>query len=94
MITMIINAFFSLSLFIGGGHILSTNVKLHHYSDEDYKDIFYLKNKASISKNCTRHSEVEDIKKTRHSGHNGVQETRYKITKNDVLEKVEKKEEN
>ncbi len=42
----------------------------------------------------TRNSEVEDIKKTRHRGHNGGQETRYKITKNDALEKVEKKEEN
>jgi hypothetical protein len=36
---------------------------------------------------------VEDIKKTRHSGHNGLQETKYKITKKDVLDKVEKKEE-
>ena len=52
-----------------------------------------LKNKASISKNCTRHNEVEDIKKTRHSGHNGLEETKYKITKKDVLDKVEKKEE-
>ena len=94
MITTIINALFSLSLFVTGGHIVSTNLKLHHYSDDDYKEIFHLKNKASISKNCTRHSEVEDIKKIRHSGHNGAQETRYKITKNDVLEKVEKKEEN
>ncbi|MBH31804.1 MAG: hypothetical protein CMG71_07435 [Candidatus Marinimicrobia bacterium] len=94
MITMIINAFFGLSLFIGGGHILSTNVKLHHYSDEDYKDIFYLKNKASISKNCTRHSELEDIKKIRRHNPNGGQETVYKVTKNDVLEKVEKNESN
>ena len=94
MITTIINTLFSLSLFVTGGHIVSTNLKLHHYSDDDYKEIFYLKNKASISKNCTRHSEVEDIKKSRHSGPNGVHETRYKITKNDVLEKMEKKEDN
>ena len=94
MITTIINTLFSLSLFVTGGHIVSTNLKLHHYSDDDYKEIFHLKNKISISKNCTRHSEVEDIKKTRHSGPNGVQETRYKITKSDVLEKVDKKEEN
>ena len=93
MITMIINAVFSLSLFITGGHVIDTKLGLHHYSDEDYKEIFYLKNKASISKNCTKHNEVEDVKKTRHSGHNGVQETTFKITKNDVLEKVEKKEE-
>jgi hypothetical protein len=37
---------------------------------------------------------VEDIKKTRHSSHNGLQETKYKITKKDVLDKVEKKDEN
>ena len=79
MITTIINALFSLSLFVTGGHIVSTNLKLHHYSDDDYKEIFHLKNKASISKNCTRHNEVEDIKKTRHSSHNGLQETKYKI---------------
>ena len=94
MITMIINALFSLSLFVTGGHIVSTNLKLHHYSDDDYKDNFNLKNNASISKNCTRHTEVEDIKKITHAGNNGVQETRYIITKNDVLEKVDKEESN
>ena len=26
-------------LFISGGHLVSTNFKLHHYSDEDYKEI-------------------------------------------------------
>ena len=94
MITTIINAVFSLSLLVTGGHIVSTNLKLHHYSDDDYKEIFHLKNKASISKNCTRHSEVEDIKKITHGGNNGAIETRYIISKNDVLEKVEKKDGN
>ena len=94
MITMIINALFSLSLFATGGHIVSTNLKLHHYSDDDYKDIFHLKNNASISKNCTRHTEVEYIKKITHGGNNGAQETRYIITKNVVLEKVDKEESN
>ena len=94
MITMIINALFSLSLFVSGGHIISTNLKLHHYSDDDYKDIFHLKNNASISKNCTRHTEVEDIKKIRYGGNDGAQETRYIITKNVVLEKVDKEESN
>ena len=94
MITTIINALFSLSLFVTGGHIVSTNLKLHHYSDDDYKEIFHLKNNASISKNCTRHTEVEDIKKITHGGNNGAQEIRYIISKNDVLEKVEKKDGN
>ena len=91
---MILETLFSLALFITGGHLMDTKLGLHHYSDGDYKEIFYLKNKASISKNCTRHSEVEDIKKITHGGNNGAIETRYIISKNDVLEKVEKKEEN
>ena len=94
MITTIINALFSISLFVTGGNIVSTNLKLHHYSDDDYKEIFHLKSNASISKNCTRHTEVEDIKKITHGGNNGAIETRYIITKNDVLEKVNKEESN
>jgi hypothetical protein len=93
MITMILNTLFSFALFITGGHILSTNLKFHHYSDEDYKEIFFLKNKASISKNCIKHSEVEDIKKIKYHD-DGGQKTTYKVTKNDALEKVDKKEEN
>ncbi len=93
MITMILNTLFSFALFITGGHILSTNFKFHHYSDEDYKEIFFLKNKASISKNCIKHSEVEDIKKIKYHD-DGGQKTTYKVTKNDALEKVDKKEEN
>ena len=94
MITTIINTLFSISLFVTGGNIVSTNLKLHHYSDDDCKDIFHLRNNASISKNCTRHSEVEDIKKIRRHRPNGGQENHYKVTKNDVLEKVEKEESN
>ena len=94
MIATIINTIFSLSLFVTGGHIVSTNLKLHHYSDDDYKEIFHLRNNSSISKNCTRHSEVEDIKKIRHGGNDGAQETRYIITKNVFLEKVDKEESN
>ena len=94
MITTIINALFSLSLFVTGGHIVSTNLKLHHYSDDDYKDIFHLKNNVPISKNCTRHTEVEDIKKIISYGPNGLQNSLYKVTKSDALEEMEKKEEN
>jgi len=93
MITMIINALFSFILFITGGHVIDTKFGLHHYSDDDYKEIFHLKNKASISKNCTRHSEVEDIKKIKYHD-DGGQKTTYKVTKNEVLEKVEKKDAN
>ena len=88
---------FSSALFITGGHLMDTKFGLHHYSDEDYKEVFWLKNKSSISKNCIRHSELEDIKKIRHQRHNNgenVTVTDYIVTKNDALEKVEKKDGN
>ena len=80
MINIILNCFLSISLFISGGHILSSNFKSHHYSDEDYKDIFYLKNHDTISKYCTKHSELENIKKIR-SNNDGVDRTIYKVVK-------------
>jgi hypothetical protein len=94
---MILNTLFSFALFVSGGHVIDTKLSLHHYSDDDYKEIFYLKNKASISKNCLKHSEVEDIKKIkshRNTENGGETITNYKVTKNDALEKVDKKEEN
>ena len=93
MITIIINAVFSLSLLVTGGHIVSTNLKLHHYSDDDYKDIFYLKNNKSITKHCERHSELEDIKKKK-SYHNHEQNTVYKITKHKNKDSSEKSPKN
>ncbi|MDA9594615.1 hypothetical protein N9S34_02605 [bacterium] len=77
---MILKTILGIALFINGGHILSTNLKLHHYSDDDYKDIFYLKNNKSITKHCERHLELEDIKKKK-SYHNQEQNTVYKVTK-------------
>jgi hypothetical protein len=61
MITMIINALFSFTLFITGGHVIDTKFGLHHYSDEDYKEIFFLQSPDSISKKCIKHSVVEKI---------------------------------
>tara|TARA_B100000073_G_scaffold117465_1_gene95004 strand:+ start:798 stop:1073 length:276 start_codon:yes stop_codon:yes gene_type:complete len=77
---MILKTILGIALFISGGHIVSTNLKLHHYSDDDYKDIFYLKHNKSITKHCDRHSELEDIKKKK-SYHNQEQKTVYKVTK-------------
>ena len=77
---MILEIFLSLSLFITGGHLVDTNFGLHHYSDDDYKEIFYLKNKKSITKHCTRHSKLEDIKKSNRSRPEGGQETIYKVS--------------
>jgi len=83
---MILKTILGIALFINGGHIVSTNLKLHHYSDEDYKDIFYLKQNKSITKHCERHSELEDIKKIRHQRHRNGENTTvtdYKVTKNE-----------
>jgi len=82
---MILEILFSIALFITGGHLMDTKLGLHHYSDKDYKEIFYLKNKDSISKSCIRHSKLEDIKKMK-SHHNGESRTIYKVTKNDAPE--------
>ena len=40
---MILKTILVIALFISGGHIVSTNLVLHHYNDDDYIDIFYLK---------------------------------------------------
>ena len=77
---MILKTILGIALFISGGHIVSTNLKLHHYSDNDYKDIFYLKHNKSITKHCERHSELEDIKKKK-IYHNQEQNTVFKVTK-------------
>lgn len=69
----------NIPLLVTHGHILSSNFKSHHYSDEDYKDIFYLKNQSSVTKYCTKHSELENIKKIR-SYDNGVDRTIYKVS--------------
>ena len=93
MITNIINSLFSLSLLLSGGHIISTNLKVHHYIDSDYKEIFYLENTESTSKYCTIHSDMENIKKIKRNRTNGEQEMVYKVTKKESPNE-EKKEEN
>ena len=71
MLSMILETLFSITLLISGGHLVSTNFKLHHYSDTDYKEIFYLKNKKSITKHCTRHDKLETLKKVNRSRSEG-----------------------
>ena len=83
---MILKTLFSISLLFTGGHVIDTKLGLHHYDDEDYKEIFYLKNKDTISKNCVRHSENEDIKKIRgyrHTEEGTETVTYFKVTKNE-----------
>ena len=86
---MILETLFSLALFITSGNLIDTKFGLHKYSEQDYKEIFYLKNNKSTSKECIRHSELEDIKKLRLHRPNGGQETLYKVTKNEEKEILE-----
>ena len=86
---MILETLFSLALFITSGNLIDTKFGLHKYSEQDYKEIFYLKNNKSTSKECIRHSELEDIKKLRRHRPNGGQETLYKVTKNEEKEILE-----
>jgi hypothetical protein len=79
---MILETLFSLALFITSGNLIDTKFGLHKYSEQDYKEIFYLKNNKSTSKECIRHSELEDVKKLK-SHHNGESRTIYKVTKNE-----------
>ena len=87
MITIITNALFATSLFITGGNVLSTNFKLHHYSDKDYEELFHLKNKNSIVLHCTKHSELESIKKVRRHRPDSGSTNVYIVTKDDTLNK-------
>ena len=90
MIATIKAALISFTLFVSGGNILSTNFKLHHYSDDDFKDIMNLNNKASISKNCIRHSEMEDIKKIKIYREDGPKDS-FVVSKKELIEEVEDK---
>ena len=71
---------FSISLFFTDGNIIDTKLKLHKYEKENYKEIFYLKNKESVNTYCVKHSEVENVKKIKYH-HTDGQKTKYKVTK-------------
>ena len=77
---LIIEIFFNLFFFITNGNILDTKLKAHKYAKEDYKEIFYLKNKDSIEKFCIKHKEFENVRKIRQYVAGGGQETHYKVT--------------
>ena len=77
---LIIEIFFNLFFFITNGNILDTKLKAHKYAKEDYKEIFYLKNKESIETFCVKHKEFENVKKIRQYVAGGGQETHYRVT--------------
>ena len=76
---MILELLFSMALFITGGHLLDNKLKLHHYSDKDYKEIFFLQAKKEISKECIKHSVVETIT-YKNSHRDGKQQRDYTIS--------------
>ena len=63
MISTIITFIASVSLFITGGHLISTNLKLHHYADNDYKEIIKLKKKPLHIKNVWGTQKKKTLKK-------------------------------
>ena len=75
----------STALAITGGKILSHDFKIYHFSNDDYLDIFNLKNGESITKFCTRHEEQVAVRKIR-TYHDGVDRTIWIV---DIVETVE-----
>ena len=64
----------STALAISGGKIISHDFKVYQFTDEDYLDIFNLKNGEAITKYCTKHQELVDVRKIR-TFHDGVDRT-------------------
>ena len=75
---------FGITFSLFGGNIIDTKLKHHKYEKQNYKKIFYLKNKESVTIYCVKHSRLENIQKVKHSSHNGLQETKYKVN---IIEK-------
>jgi hypothetical protein len=80
LLVLIVEIFFNLFFFISNGNILDTRLKSHKYAKEDYKEIFYLKNKDSIKSFCVKHKEFENVKKIRQYVAGGGQEIHYKVS--------------
>ena len=73
---------FGITFSIFGGNIIDTKLKHHKYEKDDYKKIFYLKDKESVNTYCLRHCRIENVQKKKHRSHNGLEETKYKVTGN------------
>ena len=77
----------STALAITGGKIISHDFKIYHFSDDDYLDIFNLKNGEKITKYCTKHEEQVEVRRMR-SNHDGVDRTIWIV---DILDPSEQK---
>ena len=76
---VILELLFSFVLFITGGHLIDGKLKLHHYSDKDYKEILFLKEKKEIFKECIKHSKVEVISYKTFNHTDGTKKRNYKV---------------
>ena len=79
---------FTSSFFLFGGNIIDSKLKHHKYEKEEYKEIFYLKNKESVNTYCVKHSRLENIQKKKYTTHNGLQKTKYKVN---IIDKEDEK---
>ncbi len=79
-IILLITSCASAALAISGGKDISHDVKVYHFSDEDYLDIFNLKNGETITKYCTKRQELVDVRKIR-TYHDGVDRTIWIVDK-------------
>ena len=75
----------SSALAITGGKIISHDFKIYHFSDEDYVDIYNLKNGERITKYCTKNEKQVEVRKIR-TYHDGVDRTIWVV---DIVETVE-----
>ena len=75
----------STALGITGGKIISHDFKIYHFSDDDYLDIFNLKNGERISKYCIKHEEQVEVRKIR-TYHDGVDRTIWIVDAAESLE--------
>lgn len=76
---MILELLFSIVLFISGGHLIDNKFKVHHYNDEDYKEIFFLQTGKKLSKECIKHSKVEVVSYRNFNHTDGTKKRNYKI---------------
>ena len=85
LIVFFITGCASTALAITGGKIISHDFKIYHFSDDDYLDIFNLKNGERITKYCTKHEQQVEVRKIR-THQDGVDRTIWKV---DIVETVE-----
>ena len=64
----------STALAISGGRIISHDFKIYQFGDDDYIDVFKLKNGETITKYCIKNEKLVDVTKRR-SYHDGVDRT-------------------